>query len=103
MLTLKVHIVTRGRVAYRARRCNRFKRVPDANGEKREDCLNSLKCRLAEHTLTPAFAANLFAMLTLAWLLAPLSVGYVGYCDANVARQPNQVTGVLSEQSNQLG
>ncbi len=48
--------------------------------------------------------ANLcLLLLTLAWLLAPLSGGYVGYCDANVARQPNQVTRVLSEHSSQLG
>lgn len=42
-------------------------------------------------------------MLTLARLLAAISVGYVGYCDANVARQPNQVTLVLSEHSSQPG
>lgn len=33
--------------------------------------------------------------------LAPLSEGYVGYCDANAARQPIQVILLLSEHSTQ--
>lgn len=37
-------------------------------------------------------------MLTLAWLLA----WYVGYCDANVARQPNQVMGCWANIFSQL-
>lgn len=47
---------------------------------------------------------SVFATLTLAWLfLATNSDGYVGYCDANAARQPNEVMRVLSEHSRQLG
>lgn len=45
---------------------------------------------------------SVFAMLTLAVVIGTARSLYVGYCDANVAGQPNQVTRVQSEHANQL-
>lgn len=60
-------------------------------------------CEGRFNRIFPCLICFCYPNASLAIFLAAIWDGYVGYCDANAARQPNEVMRVLSEHSRQLG